>query len=563
MGIDDSLIEDLLVGLAYINDSQIDKVRQQAVETGRGWHEIVLDEGLVSEADLLKATAKKLGVGWTSLPSAEVDLKAVRQISRRLAELYQLVVFGTDGSSWRVAMANPRDIEALDLLQHHQPGQHKIYLTNQAAILKVLDKAEAKLKPAPARSDLSRLSAPKSRPPIEQILSQALAKQASDIHLEPLDNHLLIRFRINGLLKVASKLPLQLLAGLNSDLKRLAGLDVKLNHVAQHGYFGLAVDGQHCLFQVSLVPTLAGEKAAIKIMPQAKDLPSLKGLGFLTKSRQRLTDGLAEAGGLILVGGPSRAGKTTSLYSYLKLLEKGNLNIGTIEEPVKRRLSGIHQLQVNHQTGLDLVGGIQALMHQDLDVLMISSLPSRQVAELAVQAAGTGKLVLAGCHAQSAVASIRQLLDMGLPGYLLASNLRLVVNQRLVRTLVKPKAYQPSQKQLNQIAAELDLATPAKSYWTGLEKLAGQLSQDLDLSLSSSFSFYKPESDQLAAYGASLNLNEVLTIDAQLRAAIGAEADRSSLEKLAGAADFVPLAQDGLAKARLGLTSVEEVLRVV
>ena len=564
MGLDNSLVEDLLTDLPYISDRQIAKVRQTAKASNQSWHQIILETGLVSEADLLKSAASRLKIGWTSLPLSRLDMSLVSQIHQRVAEAYQMILFDINNRTKHIAMVNPTDLEALEFLQAHHPGPLKIYLTSQGAFLRVLDKYNTRIKPTaklPKATETKIKSAAGS--PLMKLLAQAVNQAASDIHIEPLSQHLQIRLRVDGLLKRVNKFPLHLAVGLTKELKTLSDIPLAPAVVAEHGRFELDINDQHCLFYVSLVPTLAGEKIAIKVTSQTAKLPTLSQLGFLGPNLKQVKDSLASASGLILFTGPNHAGKTTSLYSSLSLLAQGNLTIGTIEDPVKQRLEGINQLQVNRQTGMDFVSGIHALEQQDLDVMMIGSIRSSQVANLALQVASSGKLVLANLHAQDSLAGIRQLLDMDVPSYLLAANLRLVVGQRLVRRLSprQLQAYQPTKSQLSQL--KVDLKLTANNPWAEINQLAIELATDLDQTPSKDFSFYKSTNrSRTLGFKGSLNLNQVLSINPDVQATIAAGANRQQLEAVANKNGYQPLAVDGLAKARLGLTTIEEVLRV-
>ena len=564
MGLENSIVEDILIELPYISDEQVASVRKQVEQTGQSWHQTTLSSELMHEADLLKAGARKLGIGWTTLPLEKLNQQLMHQLDKRLATVYRMIMFDGDEQVRHVAMVNPSDIDALAFLKHHRPGKLKIYLTSESAILRALDQYDSQFRQINQLTEQKISSTKTAQQTLTRILEHAVTNNASDIHIEPQTSCLQVRYRIDGQLKNTSKLPSHVLLTLAREVKHLASLDVYQHRTAQHGQFSLEVDCRPYLFNVSIIPTVAGQKIALKVISQGGKLPSLAELGFLGDNLKQLSQILAEPDGLILFCGFNRCGKTSSIYSCLELLKQANLNIATVEESAKRRLDGISQLQLNHQTGLDHISAINILNHQDLDVMMIDGIRTRTVAELVVEVATSGRLVLAGVYAPDVCSGIKQLLDMGIPPYLLASKLRAVVGQRLVRQLVPDKAesYSPSKQELSQISRYLNLS--AKNSWTTITRQTAKLATELKLTGWQELKLHRPKKTaQTSAYKSSLNLNEVLIINQKMREAIVAEAEMTKLQVAAHQANMTSLAHDGLIKASLGLTSIEEVLRVL
>ena len=565
MGLENSIIEDILVELPYISDEQIAEIRQQAETAGLSLQQAVLASDLMYETDLLKAVARKLGIGWTTLPVSELNKQLMQQLDGRLAAAYRMILFDGDDHIKHVAMVNPNDAEALAFLKNYHPGQLKIYLTSESALLRALDQYDARIRQVDGSVESKISSVGTAKQALTRILEYAVNHNASAIHVEPQTSCLRVRYRIDGRLKNATKLPTYLLLTLAKEIKRLACLDIYQHKTAQHGHFRLEINSKSFLFNVSIVPTVAGQKIAIKVVNQTGEIPSLAELGFFGRNLNQLSQALAEPDGLILFCGFNHSGKTSSVYSCLELLRRGNLNIATVEESVKRQIDGINQFQLDQQVGLDFSAAINILKRQDLDVLMIDGIRARQVAELALEVVASGRLVLAGSYAATACEGIRQLLDMGLPPHLLAAKLKLVVGQRLARRLVADKAesYLPNKQELNQITTSLGI-TP-KSRWLEIEKQVTDVATELGLAAPpQKLSFYRPkETAKTSAYKGSISLNQVLVVDQKMRQAIVADASLTKLRTTAQQTGMLPLADDGLIKASLGLTSVEEVLRVV
>jgi type IV pilus assembly protein PilB len=407
------------------------------------------------------------------------------------------------------------------------------------------------------------------------MLQSAIRANATDIHIEPQDDSLQIRYRIDGLLRPTSKLPLAALAKLIARIKLLADLQIDEHRSAQMGRMRADFDGQLYALHISILPVIGGEKAVIRILQQPAQAPTLENLGWWGPNLDIFNNAVVQPNGLVMVAGPKGSGTSTTLYAALSALNNPALSIATIEDPVAYKITGATQTQVNARAGLTFATGLKALLRQDANILLVGELYEREAASLAVQASLSGHLVCATVRSGSAVAAVLQCLAMGVEPYLLASTVRAVASQRLVRVLCEhcKKEYQPNKNQTSTILTALRIqqktiiARLAKLEEQALKQGIGKEKKALSIKGNTVNRLYKASEQGCDAcghtgYKGQTGIFEVLPITVTVQNLLIHSPTATALQDQAIADGMVPMQVDGFIKALRGVTSIEEVLRV-
>lgn len=455
-----------------------------------------------------------------------VQLRTLQTICQR----YRAVILSHDDKVLRVALSDTPSTQFLEALRFASQCQVEVECWPQARLEQYQQQNE------PVAGAYERVPAESAIEAVNQILSQALERRASDIHIEPQHNGMRVRLRIDGVLQALANLPETQPNALLARLKILGGLDIAERRLPQDGQFGLELNGKQETFRLSTLPTRWGEKAVIRLLQSEASAISLDKLGMHASQLRQFQAALARPQGLILVTGPTGSGKTFTLYSGLSALNVAEKNLCSVEDPVEIPLAGINQTQIHPKYGLDFNRVLRALLRQDPDVIMIGEIRDAETAEIAVKAAQTGHLVLSTLHTNSTAETLTRLRQMGLPGYLLGSALRLIIAQRLVRRLC-PYCRQPSQV-VSHFPSEL---------WPGTLR-----------------TWRAPGCDHcFSGYFGRLALFEVLPITARLQNAIAADAPLEQTLLLAKQQGMRSLFASGLEAVSRGDTSLEEMQRVV
>ncbi|SLN57151.1 GspE/PulE family protein [Oceanibacterium hippocampi] len=452
-----------------------------------------------------------------------VDLAMCDPLSDYAAEAIRLIV----GRPVRRWVAVPADLEA---------ALGRLYGTREEGAAPVSSNAVAS-------GDVERLKDMASDAPVirlvNDLIARAAAERASDIHVEPFEADLRIRFRIDGVLRPQPSPGAGLQAAITSRVKVMAGLDIAERRLAQDGRFKMAVRGREIDIRVSVVPTMHGESVVLRLLDREQAPLELKGLGFSAPILAALDDLLERPNGIILVTGPTGSGKTTTLYAALDRLNGPGAKILTAEDPIEYQIKGINQIQVRPKIGLTFASILRSILRQDPDIMMVGEIRDLETAEIAVQAALTGHLVLSTLHTNDAAGAVARLLDMGVEDYLLTSALKGILAQRLVRTF-DPELIEPYEP-LPELVAEL-----------GLDRLSDGPPR-----------LWRPKPDVgERAYRGRTTIAEYLPVTEAIRRLILQRADRGEIARQGAADGMGSMADDGLRKALSGITSIEEVLRV-
>lgn len=591
MRISDALVEKLLNKHRTISGEQLEMLKQQAVESKLSLQETVLKSGSVSEKDLTKLYAEEIDVPYIEIKPSELKKDTLQEIPERIARQYGVLIFGRDKDGNKlVAMEDPDDIEAVNFLQKQLGNKLKIHVSPRSLLQAGLDQYKGNI-----NSELTKVISAETQTeeepedeinvadlaensPIAQtvnlLIEYAIKAGASDIHIEPREDFVLVRYRVDGVLREANKLPKKLMAGLVSRIKILSSLKIDERRAPQDGRFKMQVNGQVFAMRVSTLPVMDGEKVVMRILDESTKALTLKDLGYWDGSLNAINRAIVQPYGMILVTGPTGSGKSTSLFSILSQLNKPSVNISTVEDPVEYRVNGANQTQVNPVAGMTFVNGLRALLRQDPNIIMVGEIRDGETANLAVQAALTGHLVFSTLHTNNAATSLPRLLDMGVEPFLIASTVRAVVGQRLVRKLCTKcrEEYSPDDLTKQKISESFKIDSPERLAWVHtLEQNAiqaeigdGKDSSTTETSVTKLFRAHDGGCDNCnhSGYKGRIGIYEVLENTTEIQKLIVANATSDVIQSQAIKAGMLTMQMDGFIKALRGLTSIEEILRV-
>ncbi|KLU58571.1 type II secretion system protein E [Peptococcaceae bacterium CEB3] len=524
-------------------------------EDGERIGEVLVRLGFLSREQLNEALSTYLRIPRIELAQTEIDPQAAQMIPEDLACRYRAIPLALENNVLRVAVADPTSVGILDNIRLLTGYDTVPVLADEADILAAirrhltvrqtvaqLETLQQVVAESPAEWPRQDSGEPGQDAPtvrlVDSILQQAAEMSASDIHWEPREQSLLIRFRLDGRLLPNSSLPSALARNVLSRLKMMAGMDVAERRLPQDGRLAIEVGRRRIDLRVSTLPTVYGEKAVVRILDPLTAQRTLGGLGMRPQVEQGLRSLLERPHGMVLITGPTGSGKTTTLYALVRELRAEAFNIVSIEDPVEYRLPGVNQVQVHSKVGLTFAGGLRAILRQDPDVIMVGEIRDEETAEIAVRAALTGHLVLSTLHTNTAAEAITRLLDMKIEPYLLADALGGVLSQRLVRVLCPVcKILQPTDDALSWHAFFPD-CPPRTFRAVGCPECLG------------------------TGYKGRIGLHEFLRYDQVVRELILERKGSRAIEEAAIRAGMVTLLQDGMEKVKEGLTTVEEVFRV-
>lgn len=553
-------------------------------------------QDIATKKELLTNTQiTKLFADYTKVPYIEVNPKeiteeALNKIPERIARQYNAIIFQIDEDGLiHLAMEDPDDVQAISFIEKEVGSNTKIYITPHESILNALDayrgdvdkelgevidiQTADSLQAENVKDEDIAENSPIAKT-VNLLLEYAIRSSASDIHIEPRDEYIQVRYRVDGVLKEVNQLPKSIANALVSRIKILSNLKIDERRVPQDGRFKIKLGGRQFAFRVSTLPTTNGEKIVMRILNESSDALTLDELGYWGHSLEVINEALSEPNGMILVTGPTGSGKSTSLFSVLSRLNTPEVNISTIEDPVEYKIPGVNQTQANAKAGMTFAAGLRALLRQDPNIIMVGEIRDSETANLGVQAALTGHLVFSTLHTNNAATCLPRLLDMGIEPFLIASTVKAVVGQRLVRRLKDDARvqYEPSAEEKEAFIKLFNLKEGQDfSHIHELEKRAAEQGIGKDLPLATTPTginfFWKPQTHDTSegesgAYKGRVGIYEVLGITLPVQKLITANATSNDIQDQAITEGMMTMQTDGLIKALRGWTTIEEVLRV-
>ncbi len=550
----------LLVETGLITNDQLAEALATQASTGRPIGRVLIDQGLISESDLVRSLAKQVGLEFVDLTERAIDATVASLIPEGLARRYQALPISWDEDVLVVAMADPSNVLAVDDIRALTGAQVRCVVATSAQIRETIDRfhrldsevddlASQAADELSDNDELANVSAVVEDAPIVKfvnlLITQAVADRASDIHVEPAERDLRIRFRIDGVLHEVMRSPKAIQAGVISRLKVMSDINIAERRIPQDGRMSLTVGGKPIDLRVATLPTVHGEKVVMRILDKNQALLSLQDQGFLPDTLERYERSFRKPYGTVLVTGPTGSGKSTTLYATLNVLNEVQRNIITIEDPVEYRLAGINQIQVNPKAGLTFASALRSILRADPDVLLVGEIRDRETAIIGIEAALTGHLVLTTLHTNDAASTPMRLLEMGVEPFLVTSALDVVLAQRLARRLCDrcKEPYQPSEEEL--LSARWAMETIDIGDWPTLHRAVGC------------------SACGRTGYRGRFALHEVMPISEEIERLIIERRSVEDLAKVAQMEGMIPLRQDGLRKAAMGMTSIEEIFRVV
>lgn len=559
-----------------VTESVLNTADLKAQKLGKSLEEILLDDKLVEEKEILLAKSEIFSVPAIDLDSIEeITSEVIGLLPQKVADNYQMVVFGREDGKIKVGLVNPGNFlahEAIDFLAKSESWQTEYYaisITDFKRVIKqysgfkkelstALELAEEKFAVKESVINLAKegfdekiKTAPVAKI-VSVIIRNAVDGRASDIHIEPGRAESRIRYRVDGVLHTSLSLPLYLHNAVVSRIKVLANLRLDETRVPQDGRIRSQFDGRDVDLRVSVLPMLNSEKVVIRVLDTSAGVPTLGELGFLQRHIEVIDRNIKKPFGVVLLTGPTGSGKTTTLYSILNMLKSDEANITTLEDPIEYYVQGVNQSQINTEVGFTFADGLRAILRQDPNIIMVGEIRDNDTAELVIHAGLTGHLVFSTLHTNNAWGAIPRLIDMEAEPFLLSSTLNLVMAQRLVRKVC------PDCKQEEKLPPALD------------ERIRQEIKSIPEEYLSDfggEFKFYRGAgcpSCSGTGYAGRTVIGELLEVNRDLKDVIAKEQfDSKSIEAQLKKQGYINLFQDGIIKALSGLTSVDEIMRVI
>jgi len=545
----------MLLEEGLVTRHDLERAQERQAETGETLSRVLVDEEIVGETDLVQVLARHVGVEFVNLAEVAIDPTAASLIPESISRRHTVIPIGFDDGRLIIALADPGNVLVVDDIRA---------ITGLPVILKVGTRSDIEdairrlnrlddsvtdlaemLSDDKEEEDLTQIEAAVEEAPIVKLVntlvSRAVNERASDIHIEPAERDLRVRFRIDGVLHEVMTTPKSVTGAVVSRLKIMADLDIAERRVPQDGRVSLRVRGRDIDLRVATLPTIYGEKVVLRILDKDDAILALPDLGFLPESLARFESSYTKPYGAILVTGPTGSGKTTTLYSTLNIVNREDRNIITVEDPVEYRLPGIIQVQVNRKAGLVFATALKAILRSDPDVVLIGEVRDGETAKTAIEAALTGHLVLTTLHTNDASSSIGRLIDMGVEPYLVSSALDSIVAQRLGRRICE-RCRQPRE------------ATP---------EMMAKMGLDSDADPITIYDAVGCKACTDTGYRGRVSINEVLLVSEEIQRMAVDRRPSDEIKKIAVEQGMLTLRQDGMEKVRLGMTTLEEVLRVV
>ena len=588
------LVESLLVKNGLLSEADLVEVHKLANANSEPFMATLVSRNYINQEDLTKTIAQATKVPYVNLTGAKVNPKVLSLLPQEIAERYMAVPLGEMDKKLVVAMLDADNVQAVDFLSNKIGRSLKVYLASQDGIEKVLRQykldvskdvnealgsktttgnadddaaiADAKLRASKENRIKSIVQDSPISKALSAILEYAAKSRASDIHIEPLEKDLKIRCRIDGVLREIMKLPKEIEPALISRIKILSNLKIDEHRIPQDGQFTVLVSGNPIDLRIAISPVVWGEQCVIRLLDKTGTSLKLEDMGYSGRALRKIREGIKNPNGMILTSGPTGSGKSTSLYALIQEIKSDDINIVTLEDPVEYKMDGINQIQVNADVGLTFAAGLRSILRQDPDVVMVGEIRDKETAMLAVQAALTGHLVLSTLHTNSAAGILPRLLDMDIEPFLIASTVRTVIGQRLVRRIGgKPVGYEASAPEVEAIHSTLKGLLPETDENSeAIKEDLGFSGEKLPTIGQNAYTLFKgaDSPDHPGGYKGRMGLYEVFNITEDIQDLIIQRATSAEIQEKAKEQGMITMREDGYLKALAGKTTLNEVNRV-
>jgi len=568
----------LLVEEGLVSSDVLDATKAESATSNEPLFSLLAEKNIIDDELLTHAIAQVSGVPYVNLANTIIDQNILTLLPEDIAERFMAVPLAEVHNRLAVAMIDANNVQAVDYLANRIQRPLKVFMASETGVRHVLDQYKTDLSSVDQAAQVSQdeeraeeasdVKTIVQDSPISQALSKileyAVKSRASDIHIEPLENALKIRCRVDGVLREVMQLPKSIEPALVSRVKILSNLKIDEHRVPQDGQFTVRVASKEVDLRIAISPVVWGEQIVIRLLDKTGNSFDLEEMGYAGRSLRVIRHGIKRPNGMILTSGPTGSGKSTSLYALVKEIKDDSVNIVTLEDPVEYKMDGVNQIQVNAEVGLTFANGLRSILRQDPDVVMVGEIRDGETAALAVQAALTGHLVFSTLHTNSAAGVLPRLLDMKIEPFLIASTVNTIIGQRLVRRVAgKRETYQSTAIETQNIIATVGHLLPKTP--ADVARVSADLGyKDLPLADQSAYTLVRGIDTAQTPHGYSgrAGIYEVMDINTEIQNLIISHATSSEIQRLAVSQGMITMRQDGYLKALAGVTTLEEVNRV-
>ena len=587
MRVESGQLKAFLLDAGLVTEEQFEKARKKAEQTDQKIGDFLVADGLISQEELIKLEAYILGIPFVNLEKEKIEPNILKIIPEPIARSHNIIAFRKSENNLEVAMLDPEDLRTIEFIKKTTPLKILIRLTTPESIkhilkqyqktlevefgeiikketkgIKIITGKETIKKEEELKKDAAKMPVIKI---VDTLIKHAILQRASDVHIEPLEKEIVVRYRIDGILRDAMILPKQVSSGIVARIKVLSSLKLDEHRLPQDGRFKIEAEDYKYSVRVSVLPVFEGEKIVMRLLSETAKAYTLEALGLRGEVLEKVQDNLRKPVGMILVTGPTGCGKTSTLYSMMEILNTPGVNISTIEDPIEYRMPRINQTQVKTKIGLTFASGLRALVRQDPDIIMVGEIRDNETASLSINASLTGHLVLSTLHTTSASGAIPRLVDMEAEPFLISSTLNLILAQRLVRCLCKEKEeYRLSDLELKNIAKYCDLDRILNILIE--EKIIPYKKNQSVKQDWKDIAFFRPKKSKECpdGYKGRVGIFEILLMTESIKELIIKQASSDQIQEQAQKQEGMRIMlEDGFIKAAQGITSIEEVLRVI
>jgi len=568
------ILKNILLKADILNEEKYNKIFEEALSSGKKIEDLLIEKKIISPVVLYESAASYFKIPFIDLKNQTIRKDILFMIPEPIATSHQIISFDADDKEIKIAVLNPHDLEIFEFIKKKTGLKPKIYLSSPDNIKDTLKQYHKSLKAEfnyldtdkktgknENQANLKKLAAdlPVVRI-VDTLLEYSIIEGASDIHIEPEEKNVAVRYRIDGILRNVMILPKTVQSGIIARIKILANLKVDEHRLPQDGRFKIATNEYKVAFRVSIIPTFDGEKIVLRLLNEKAQVLSLEQLGLQKQPFEVLKRNVDKPHGIILVTGPTGSGKTTTLYTILNVLNTPEVNISTVEDPIEYRMPHVNQSQVQAKIGYTFAAGLRAFLRQDPDIIMVGEIRDEETAEIAIHAAMTGHLVLSTIHTNSAATTMPRLSEMGVPTFLIATTINIIIAQRLVRKICPHciQSYNLDAEMIKELEKQLNIESILKT----MEKTKIIVNAKKGLA---SILFYKGKGCKKCnntGYKGRIGIYEILENSEEISRLMLKNADTHDINAQAIKEGMLTIAEDGFIKAKNGITTIEEVMRV-